>query len=830
MTQDSDRYHVRKAAVLGAGVMGAQIAAHLVNAGVECLLYELPAREGDRSSAAVKAVESLAAMDPAPLASRDLARFITPLNYDDHLVRLGECDLVIEAIAERMDLKRSLYDRICPHLASRAVLATNTSGLSVDALADALPAERRTRFCGVHFFNPPRYMHLVELIGAAQTDPGVLDALETFLTTALGKGVVRAKDTPNFIANRIGVFAVLAAFHHTARLGLGFYEVDAITGTRIGRPKSATYRTADLVGLDTLAHVIGTMRDNLTTDPWHRHFAVPDWLQALIAQGALGNKTRRGIYRKQDRDILVLQPQSGDWRPAGKEVDPQIAEILKERDPAVRWAALRASAHPQARFLWAVTRDMLHYSAVQLADIADNARDLDLAMRWGFGWKEGPFELWQTVGWQQVARWIADDIAAGESMASVPLPSWATEPGRTAVHSVEGSWSPARAGLQTRSTLPVYSRQRYPDRVAGEAAGYGSTVMETDAVRLWTAGDDIGVLSFKSKMHAIGEDVLEGVALAVEEVERGLRGLILWQTEPPFSVGANLSGPSAPRADRPKPTAFGSIVKKLKREAESAILKAAHRLNVADTLMAGRLEKVESIVARFQATSQLLRYCRVPTVAAVEGLALGGGCEFVMHCDRAVVHLESYIGLVETGVGLVPAGGGCKELALRASREAKGMDVLPFLRPYFQNAAMAEVSRSAMQAREMGYLRASDPIVMHRQELLHVARHELMALSERGYRPPLPADDIVVGGRTALGTIRAHLANLLAGGYISEHDHLIATKLARVVCGGDVDAGTKVDEQWLLDLEREAFMELIATEKTQARVEHTLKTGKPLRN
>jgi 3-hydroxyacyl-CoA dehydrogenase len=377
--------------------------------------------------------------------------------------------------------------------------------------------------------------------------------------------------------------------------------------------------------------------------------------------------------------------------------------------------------------------------------------------------------------------------------------------------------------------LPVYRRQPYPDRVLGESAQYGNTVFETDAVRMWTTGDDLGVLSFKSKMHAIGEDVLDGVMQAIEEAEGKFKGLVIWQTEPPFSVGANLSGGGQKKSEA-KPSAFGSMMKKFKREAESAILKAAHKLNVADSLMAGRLEKVEAVVVQFQATTQALRYSSIPVVAAVDGLALGGGCEFVMHADRAVATLESYIGLVEVGVGLLPGGGGCKEFAMRAAQDAKGGELFPFLRNYFQNIAMAQVGKSAEHARELGYLRASDRIVMHRFELLHVAKAEANALFEAGYRPPLRARNIPVAGRSAIATFKMAMTNMLAGGYISEHDFLIGSKVATVICGGEVEAGSLVNEEWLLELERRSFMELIATEKTQARIDHMLKTGKPLRN
>ncbi len=825
-----DRFFVRRVAVLGAGVMGAQIAAHLVNAGVEAVLFELPAKEGDPNANALKAVEGLRKLEPSPLATTTVADAITVANYDQHLDLLAGCDLVIEAIAERMDWKRQLYERIAPHLGADTIIASNTSGLSINALSQALPAQLRSRFCGIHFFNPPRYMHLVEVIPAVDSDGTMLDRLETFLTTTLGKGVIRAKDTPNFIANRVGVFSILAAFHHTRALGLGFDEVDALTGSLIGRPKSATYRTADVVGLDTLGHVIDTMKTGLPDDPWHRHYDAPDWFKGLIERGALGQKAKAGVYRKQGKEIQVLDLSKSDYRPSGKEAAEEVVAILKNRDPAARLAQLRASAHPQAKFLWAVTRDMLHYCAVHLESIADNARDVDLAIRWGFGWREGPFELWQAAGWQQVASWIGEEIVAGKTMASAPLPAWVTENGRTGVHVAQGAWSPGRREYRARSSLPVYRRQPYPDRVLGEDATYGSTVFETDAVRTWTTGDDIAVVSFKSKMHSIGEDVLDGVMQAIDEAERGFRGLVIWQMEAPFSIGANLAGPSAPRKEGPKPSGFASMMKKVRRSAESAVLKAAHKLNVADALMAGRLEKVEGVVQQFQATSLALRYSSVPTVAAVDGMALGGGCEFVMHCDRAVASLESYIGLVEVGVGLIPAGGGCKEFAMRAAAEAKGGEIFPFLRRYFEAAATAQVARSAANAREIGFLRVTDRIVMNRFELLHVAKSELIALSEAGYRPPLHAKRIPVAGRSAAATFKAHLTNLLAGNHISEHDYLISAKLATVMCGGDLDPGSLVDEEWLLELEREAFMSLLATEKTQARIEHMLKSGKPLRN
>ena len=822
---------VRKAAVLGAGVMGAQIAAHLVNANVSAVLYELPAKEGDPNGNVLKAIDNLKKLEPSPLASSARAGLIQAANYGQHLESLKECDIVIEAISERMDWKADLYRKVAPHLAEHAIFASNTSGLSINKLAQSFPEGQRSRFCGVHFFNPPRYMHLVELIPAAGTDAALLDDLERFLVTTLGKGVIRAKDTPNFIANRVGVFSLLATIHHAQRLGIGFDVVDALTGPLIGRPKSATFRTADVVGLDTFAHVVNTMKDTLPDDPWHPYYEIPDWLKALIAQGALGQKTRRGVYQKVGSNIQVLDLKSKTYRLSEQKADESVVEILKNKNLAERFAQLHASSHPQAQFVWSIFRDSFHYCAAHLAEIADNARDLDLAIRWGFGWNQGPFEIWQAAGWQDVAQRVSADIAAGKAMTNVSLPAWATEPGRTGVHTPQGSFAPAGKAYKPRSALPVYRRQPYPDRVLGEAVKYGETLFETDGVRCWHTGDDIAIVSFKSRMHAIGDDVLDGVLQALDEAERNYMGLVIWQTEPPFSIGANLKKTPAGGGARPsQPSALGKFFKQFKREAESLALKAARSVGVADQLMAGKLAEVEKLVEQFQDTTQALKFSMVPTVAAVDGLALGGGCEFIMHSDRAVATLESYIGLVEAGVGLLPAGGGCKEFAMRAVADAKGGEVSPFLQKYFKAVAMAEVGRSAEQARDLGYLRPTDRIVMNRFELLEIAKAELRALAAAGYRPPLRQVAIPAAGRSAIATIRAFMENLLAGGHISEHDYLIGHKVAIVMCGGDIEGGSLVDEQWFLDLERKHFMELIATQKTQERIEHMLKTGKPLRN
>jgi len=789
---------IRKVAVLGAGVMGAQIAAHCANAGVPVILFDLPAREGDPNGIAKKAIDGLRKLDPAPLASQDCAQFIDVANYGSGLEQLRDCDLVIEAIAEKMEWKLDLYAKVAPYLRPDAIFASNTSGLSINALAQGMPEAARGNFCGIHFFNPPRYMALVELIATGSTRAATLDALEAWLTTRLGKSIVRAKDTPNFVANRVGVMSILAVMHHTARLGLGLDEVDALTGPLIGRPKSATYRTADVVGLDTLAHVVGTMQATLPDDPWHRYFSTPEWLAALISKGALGQKTKGGIYRKDGKIINVLDLTTGGFRPSAGEVAPEVLAILKQRNPADKFAQLRASTHPQAQFLWSIFRDIFHYCAFQLADIADNARDIDFAMRWGFGWSQGPFETWQAAGWQVIAEAVKADIDAGLAMSAVPLPAWVFD-GRHGVHAPEGSWSAAAAALKPRSTLPVYGRQLYPEQVLGEAApDAGVTLWENTGVRLWhlPARDArIGIVSFKSKMHAIGDDVLDGVLEAIARAERDLDALVLWH-EAPFAVGANL-------------------------------------LQVTEAFKAGQFDMLEKTVAKFQQASMALKHAQVPTVAAVQGMALGGGCEFAMHATHRVLALESYVGLVEVGVGLIPAGGGSKEFALRAAamaRRAAGGDVFPFIQTMFQTIAMGTVSKSALQAVELGFATASDDIVFNAHELLHVALARARALAESGYAPPRVQRAVTVAGKSGIATCEMMLINMQEGGFISPWDYRVGKAVATALCGGEVDTNARVSEQWILDVERALFVDLLKTEKTQQRIQHMLETGKPLRN
>lgn len=791
---------VKKVAVLGAGVMGAQIAAHCINARVPVMLFDLPGKpDQPRNALAERAIEHLKKLSPAPLADSSQSAFIETANFDDDLSRLGEADLIIEAIAERMDWKHALYEKIAPHIAPQAIFATNTSGLSITALASVLAPELASRFCGVHFFNPPRYMHLAELIPTAATDPAILDRLESFLTSALGKGVVRAIDTPNFIANRVGVFGMLAIMHEAEKFGLSYELVDDLTGARLGRAKSGTFRTADVVGLDTLGHVIRTMKDTLPGDAFHAVYATPPVLAGLIAAGSLGQKTGAGFYKKSGKDILRYDAAKQDYVASGAKADELIARMLKEKDPAKRLRALHDSSHPQAQFLWAILRDAFHYIAVHLETIAETARDIDLALRWGFGWNQGPFEVWQLAGWQQIAQWVKEDIDAGRALSAAPLPDWVFD-GRQGVHMPQGSWSSARKAYVPRTSLPVYQRQVFRATVAGEdnatGASAGVTLHEDASVRLWHQQDGVLILSFKTKLHVMGPEVIAGIERAVTEAERQFRALLIWHADVAeggaFSAGADLQA-------------------------------------MMPLFMSKGLKGIDEVVANFQRAQMRIKYANVPVVAAVGGIALGGGCEMLMHASRRVALLESYIGLVEVGIGLLPAGGGLKEIALRAAREAKGNDILQFLKTRFTHAATAAVSKSAPEAKKMGYLSRGDVIVLHPYELLHVAKSQALALADAGYRPPLPSL-IPVTGRYGMATIGAQLVNMRDGGFISAHDEHIASKIAEVVCGGDVEPGSLVSEQWLLDSERKAFIELLGHPKTQERIMGMLQTGKPVRN
>ncbi len=796
------RFQVRKVAVLGAGVMGAQIAAHLVNVKVPVVLFDLPAKEGAKNGIVSKAVEGLKKLKPAPLAVPENAALIQQANYEEHLELLKDCDLIIEAIAERMDWKLDLYTKIAPFVAPHAIVASNTSGLSITKLSEVLPEEIKPRFCGIHFFNPPRYMYLVELINTPTTRPEVIDQLESFVTTAVGKGVVRANDTPNFVANRVGIAGMMATMIEAEKFGLSVDVVDDLTGKKLGRASSGTFRTADVVGLDTMAHVVKTMQDNLKDDPFYSTYATPKVLAALIEKGALGQKTGAGFYKKVGKDIQRLDFATGEYVAGGKKADEIVARMLK-KPAADRIKLLRESSNPQAQFLWSILRDSFHYAAVHLNTVADTAREIDFAMRWGFGSQQGPFELWQAAGWKQVAEWIAADIAEGKTLSSAPLPAWVSE-GPVAenggVHSANGSWSAAEGKFKARAKLPVYERQAFPESLVGEGAAEplkaGTEEFKNEEIRVWTLDGEVLIASITAKLHLISPTVTEGLLKAVEIAEAKYKGLVIWSPDDVFSAGANL--------EALMPVFMKSGAKGIAPEEK----------------------KLQDMMLR-------IRYANVPVVAAMRGLALGGGAELAVHCARRVAHMESYVGLVEVGVGLIPGGGGLTYIARRAAEMAKAgnadADIFAFLKDGFTTAATAKVATSALEAKKNGFLLDSDIVVPNKDELLFVASSQAKAMFESGYRAPLKAL-FPVAGRSGIATIKGQLANMRDGGFISAHDYHLAALIADVVCGGEVEAGSLVDEEYLMALERKHFCSLLEHPKTQERIMGMLQTGKPVRN
>jgi 3-hydroxyacyl-CoA dehydrogenase len=596
----------------------------------------------------------------------------------------------------------------------------------------------------------------------------------------------------------VGIAGMLATMKEAETFGLNYDVVDDLTGKKMGRASSGTFRTADVVGLDTMAHVIKTLQDNLADDPFFPSYATPPVLSRLIEQGALGQKSGAGFFKKVGKDILRLDAAKGDYVPAGGKAEEIVARMLKKPAPE-RLRLLRESKNPQAQFLWAILRDGFHYSAVHLGDIADCARDVDLAMRWGFGMSQGPFELWQEAGWQQVAEWVKADIDEGKALSKAALPVWVFD-GRTGVHTPEGSWSPAKKAYVKPSGLPVYQRQHFREAVLGSGAAQplqsGTEVYRNDEVRVWTLDGQVLIASITAKLHLISPLVTEGLLKAVELAEQSYQGLVIWSPDDVFSAGANLE----------------SLMPVFMKLGSKGI--------------APEEKKLQDAMLR-------IRYATVPVVAAVRGMALGGGCELAVHCARRVAAMESYMGLVEVGVGLIPGGGGLAYAARRAAEMAAAggaqADLMKFLVEPFTSAAMAKVGTSAIESRKLGYLLWSDVIVPNKDELLFVAAAQAKAMYQSGYRAParvlFPA-----AGRSVRSTITGQLVNMRDGGFISAHDFHIAGLIADVVCGGDVDPGSMVNEEYLMALERKHFCALLDHPKTQERIMGMLQTGKPVRN
>jgi len=797
---------IRTAAVLGAGVMGSAIAAHLANAGIPTLLLDIVPREPNadevkkgldlthpsvRNRFAVQGLQNALKASPAAFGHKDRARLVTPGNFEDDLPRLAQVDWVVEAVVERLDIKLSLFERVAPHLKPDALLTTNTSGLSVNAMAAGLPEALRPRFFGTHFFNPPRYMHLLELIPADTTDTGRMAAFARFAENRLGKGVVFAKDTINFIANRIGVFSMLHTVHAMATHQLSVEAVDALTGKVLARPKSATFRTADLVGLDVLAHVAGNQYELAPDDERRETFQLPAFLQQMIANGQLGQKSGAGFYKRDKQDgkkvTLALDPASGTYRPKGKADFPILAELKSVEDPGQRVAGLVRDKGVAGRFAWDVLAETLLYAARRIPAVSDDLVSIDRALRWGFGWELGPFELWDAIGVQKsVARMV-------EEGRDVP----------EAVRALAAADQPAfylRDGLQTRvwdltAQTHVELEPRPGVTVLADLKAAGRTLLQNPEASLIDLGDGVACLEFHSKMNAIGGGIMQMIQQAMAEAGTGFDALVVGNQGENFSVGANL-------------------------------------MLVLFEALEGNYPELSSMVRTFQNGTMALKYSPVPVVAAPFGRVLGGGAEVCLHAHRVQASLESYIGLVEVGVGLVPAGGGTKELLLRAMANdpGNGADPLPLVRRAFEAIGMAKVSLSAFEAFDLGFLRPGDGVTLNREHLIHDAKRSALALLEAGWQPLQRPARVKVMGRDGLANIRSMLHNMKGGGFISEHDALVGAKVGWILCGGEVDNGTEVSEDYLLDLERRAFVELLAQRKTLERIQHILKTGKPLRN
>lgn len=790
---------VNRVAILGAGVMGAQIAAHFANCNHEVLLYDLDSRSSD-------ALKILQKLKPSPLASIAVLDNIKCCNYNDDLQQLKTCDWVIEAVAEDINIKSDLYNLINSHLNSHAIFTSNTSGLSINNLAEILidsDNNLHQRFFGVHFFNPPRYQKLVELIPSVHTDLKLLDFTEDYLVRYLGKGVVRAKDTPNFIANRIGVFAMLATMHYAEEFKLDFDLVDALTGELIGRPKSGTYRLADVVGLDTLAHVVNTMTDQCKDDPWHEIFKLPTYYTSLISNGALGQKTGKGFYFKDKNGINVFSIEQNKYISAdvkGTKLDQNLCKILSNKNIDEKINQLRQYEHPQAQFLWSLYREVWHYCAYHLNDIAESVTSIDNAIEWGFGWTSGPFKEWQNSGYEKVLEFINDDIASNKSITKQPIPKLIST--NKPYNNHGQGFNLILEDYSDISKLPTYKRH---------ANKFGQKIiLENDSAKLWqvTDNDLLGrhadklVFSFKTKLNVVNTELLSLLLESIDFIENSdnYTSLVIWQeNNTNFSAGADLTG-------------------------------------FIDCIEQNDFATMDRALKLIQDTGRRLKYSTIPTVAAVNGLAIGGGCEVMMHCDRVVASLESYIGLVEVGVGVIPAGGGCKEMILRANQEFAALqnnnvvvNCDKLLEYYYTNIAKAQVSTSSVDALAKGYLRKTDLIITNKEELLYSALETAEHMLSLNYRPQVE-HHISCSGERLLGNLKSILANYKQGGFISDYDHTILSALAMVFSGSGVSVGEYVTEQWLLDKEREEFLKLLANSETKDRISFMLAKGKPLRN
>lgn len=802
-----------KIAVLGSGTMGGQIAAHFANLGFEVVMF-------DTSHEAIsKSLNMMKKLKPTPLASQSVIGLIKTSTYDTMDV-LSKCDFIIESVVENLDIKKQLFSNIAPYVNDDAVLVTNTSGLSIQKIAEHSPESLRSRIFGVHFFNPPRYLPLVELIRTSFSDEKLLHKAEGFITSALGKEVVYAKDSPAFIANRIGVFSFLAVLKHAENFSLSADTVDALTGKRVGRPASATFRTLDVVGLDVMSNVVKNIYENAKDDPWVELFKLPDWINNLIAEGSLGSKTKKGIYEKIGKDIYVYDPASDQYRLSDKTISSEVKKILKENGNIENsLLTLSKSDDPQAQFLWSVHRDVFHYACYQLEHVAETVRCVDLALKSGFAWQRGIFEQVQLTGWSEVRDSLNVDINNGAALSSESLPTWVLD--KSFVYSDEGAYDPNKNQYTPRSSHPVYDRQLLKPLLKGEKQHQQEILLDGESTKLVNIGDGVASISFKTKMNVLSSSVLTELPKYLDFLEdNGFNALIFKQEQEHFCAGANLYE-------------IISAIKLGLLEKDPGVTskakKKAFELMHPELPKLGKLYSIKKIVAMLQELFMRLKHGKILTIAAVDGLALGGGCELLLHCNKVVASMNSYIGLVEVGIGALPAGCGSKEMTLRAFTNKESDDIFPLLSKYFEQIAMAKVSASALEAKEMGYLKADDVIIANPNELLYVAKQQALALLDSGFKSPLDSTFKVVG-KAGYANIMAQVANLHEGHFISEHDNYIVTHLAKVMTGSKVEENTTVNSQMILDLERKYFIKLLSTKKTQDRIEYMLRNSKPLRN
>jgi 3-hydroxyacyl-CoA dehydrogenase len=782
----------RRATVLGAGTMGAQIAAHLANAGLSVRLLDIaPDNADDNDAVAREGFETAKEARPDPFFSDDAAERVTLGNFEDDFAEaVGEADWVIEAVVERMDIKRQVAARIEKHARPDTVVSTNTSGLPIHEITEDCSADFRSRFLGTHFFNPPRYLKLLELVPTPQTDADVLERVAQFGRVHLGKGIVVANDVPYFVGNRIGVYGQLQAIRYFTDGEYAIEEIDTLAGPISGRPKSAIFRTADLVGLDVLKDVAGNLYEKLPDDESREAFQTPELLDRLVENERLGEKTKAGFYKKEDGEIKSVNPDTLDYE-SPQESDLDLERVQQAGDLDARLRALYEEDGRAGRFFRETTLDLLAYSARRIGEITDNPATVDRAIRWGFGWEKGPFEMWDAVGFETVLNGMREHDLA--------VPGW--------IETMEASGQTAFHRTQ-RDARHVYlpsdggygPDERPPDEISLTVVreGEGATIWRNDEASLLDLGDGVACFVFESKANTLGQNVIDGLTECIERVESSAdwRGLVVGNEGKNFSVGANLG-------------------------------------EIGQALREGRLGDIEAHLEDFQRAIQRVRYAEKPVVVTTHQRVLGGGCEMLMACPHPVVAAETYAGLVELGVGVIPAGTGSARLAVRAADAAprgKPSEVQNALRPLFEQVAQAEVAESARQAQEMSYLAESARVVMHADRRLYAAKEEVLRLSNQGYRPPARRERVTVLGRPTRAAFEVALQQYRDGDFISDYDMFLGERLAYVMTGGDLSAPQEVTENYLLRLEREVFLELIQQEKTQDRIRHMLKNGKPLRN